>query len=109
MGIPSRKTNENRRVVITRLFILLSVWLTTVTTSAANDVLNISEQNGSFRLAANGKTAQICVSAKEPLSVRKVAQLFADDANGEWKITTTELPTEIECQPRGGFVLVVKF
>ena len=36
------------------------------------------------------------------------AQLFADDANGEWKISTTELPKEIECQPRGGFVLVIK-
>jgi hypothetical protein len=36
------------------------------------------------------------------------AQLFADDANGEWKISTTELPSEIDCQPRGGFVLVVK-
>ena len=35
------------------------------------------------------------------------AQLFTDDANGEWKITTTELPKEIECQPRGGFVIVV--
>ena len=79
MGIPSRKTNENRRVVITRLFILLGVWLITVTTSAANDVLNISEKNCSFQLAANGKAARICVSAKEPLSVRKVAQLFADD------------------------------
>ena len=65
--------------MITRLFILLGVWLITVTTSAANDVLNISEKNGSFQLAANGKAARICVSAKEPLSVRKVAQLFADD------------------------------
>ena len=35
------------------------------------------------------------------------AQLFTDDANGEWKITTTELPKEIECQARGGFVIVV--
>ena len=37
------------------------------------------------------------------------AQLFTDDANGEWKITTTELPKEIECQARGGFVIVAKF
>ena len=35
------------------------------------------------------------------------AQLFTDGANGEWKITATELPKEIECQPRGGFVIVV--
>jgi hypothetical protein len=37
------------------------------------------------------------------------AQLFTDGANGEWKITTTELPKEIECQARGGFVIVTKF
>lgn len=35
------------------------------------------------------------------------AQLITDDSNGEWKITTTELPKEIECQARGGFVIVV--
>ena len=35
------------------------------------------------------------------------AQLLTDDANGEWKITATELPKEIECQARGGFVIVV--
>jgi len=36
------------------------------------------------------------------------AQLFADDASGNWKISTVKkLPTEISCQPRGGFVLVI--
>ena len=35
--------------------------------------------------------------------------LFADDASGEWKISNIDkLPSEIECQPRGGFVIVVK-
>ena len=37
------------------------------------------------------------------------AQLFADDASGNWKISTVKkLPAEIACQPRGGFVLVIK-
>jgi hypothetical protein len=36
------------------------------------------------------------------------AKLFADDGNGQWKINTvSKLPTKIDCQPRGGFVLVV--
>lgn len=36
------------------------------------------------------------------------ALLFADDANGQWDISTiNKLPKEIVCQPRGGFVLVV--
>ena len=34
--------------------------------------------------------------------------LFADDGNGQWKINTiSKLPSQIDCQPRGGFVLVV--
>ena len=37
------------------------------------------------------------------------AQLFADDASGQWKISSVrKLPTEIACQPRGGFVLVIR-
>ena len=89
--------------MITRLFILLGVWLITVTTSAANDVLNISEKNGSFQLAANGKAARICVSAKEPLSVRKVAQLFAqEDATLEnIAVFHTERGVEIEIKATG--------
>ena len=36
------------------------------------------------------------------------AQLFADDANGQWQISpVTKLPSEVRCQPRGGFVLVI--
>ena len=35
--------------------------------------------------------------------------IFADSANKSWDIRTAEvLPTEMECQPRGGFVLVVR-
>ena len=38
----------------------------------------------------------------------KKVQMFADDASGQWQISTTnQVPTEMECQPRGGFVLVI--
>ena len=38
----------------------------------------------------------------------KHINLFADDGNGQWKIhTISKLPSQIDCQPRGGFVLVV--
>ena len=37
------------------------------------------------------------------------AQMFADDANGQWQISTiTKLPSQIECLPRGGFLLIKK-
>ena len=36
------------------------------------------------------------------------AKLFADDGNGQWSINTiSKLPSQIACQPSGGFVLVV--
>ena len=36
------------------------------------------------------------------------AKLFADDASGQWQISNiTTLPTQIECQPRGGFLLLI--
>ena len=36
------------------------------------------------------------------------AKLFADDGNGQWSTNTiSKLPSQIACQPRGGFVLVV--
>ena len=39
----------------------------------------------------------------------KQAQLFADDGNGLWQISTVnQLPSTIVCQPRGGFVLRLK-
>ena len=35
--------------------------------------------------------------------------IFADSANKSWDISTAKvLPTEMKCQPRGGFVLVVR-
>ena len=45
-----------------------------------------------------------------PLSFAKGKHitLFADDASGKWQISTiSKLPTQISCQPRGGFVLVI--
>ncbi|MBQ9216321.1 MAG: glycoside hydrolase family 97 protein [Prevotella sp.] len=40
-------------------------------------------------------------------SRQQSALLFADDENGQWQINTiTELPAQIICQPRGGFVLI---
>ena len=39
---------------------------------------------------------------------RSKAKLFADGANGSWDIKDIdELPSRIECQPRGGFLIVV--
>lgn len=36
------------------------------------------------------------------------AKLFADDGNGQWIINAiSKLPSQIACQPRGGFVLVI--
>lgn len=36
-------------------------------------------------------------------------QLFADDATGQWQISTlTQLPSQVVCQPRGGFVLLIQ-
>jgi len=36
------------------------------------------------------------------------AKLFADNASGQWQISDiTTLPTQVECQPRGGFLLVI--
>ena len=38
----------------------------------------------------------------------KKVQMFADDASGQWQISSTnQVPSEMECQPRGGFVLVI--
>ena len=39
---------------------------------------------------------------------KKNVRLFADDASGKWQISNIgKLPSKIDCQPRGGFVIVV--
>ena len=38
----------------------------------------------------------------------KKAKLFADDASGQWQISAiTKLPSQVNCQPRGGFLLTI--
>ena len=40
---------------------------------------------------------------------QKSMLLFADDGEGSWKIGTIDsLPSRIDCQPRGGFLLIIK-
>ena len=35
-------------------------------------------------------------------------QMFVDDASGKWQISTiSKLPSQVECQPRGGFVMKI--
>ncbi len=39
----------------------------------------------------------------------KNIQMFVDDASGQWQISSTkQRPSEMVCQPRGGFVLVIR-
>ena len=42
-------------------------------------------------------------------SGERCAQMFADDATGQWQISTlTQLPSQVACLPRGGFVLLIQ-
>ena len=35
-------------------------------------------------------------------------QMFVDDASGKWQISTiSKMPSQVECQPRGGFVMKI--
>ena len=35
-------------------------------------------------------------------------QMFADDAAGQWQISTSgQLPSQVACQPRGGFLIII--
>ena len=37
------------------------------------------------------------------------ARMFSDDASGKWQIRTVgQIPSHVDCQPRGGFVMVIK-
>jgi hypothetical protein len=56
----------------------------------------------------NGKDESQTLSIDLSFIGKGKAQLFADDASGQWQISTlSKLPSQIECQPRGGFVLVI--
>ncbi len=66
------------RVEIMRHTLSLALSFVSLSLFATN-VLNVSEQNGAFALVSNGRAASIYVSSQEPMSVRHVAGLFADD------------------------------
>ena len=61
-----------------RCFILSLLWLTTVSVSASAQ-LEVSSQKGAFVLVRGGKAATIAVSPSEPIVVRKVVELLAND------------------------------
>ena len=68
--------------------------------------------NADYRMLA-GKRLHCTNEANEyqgPIGKGKVkVRLFADDASGSWKIgAVRKLPAQIDCQPRGGFVLVIE-
>ena len=61
-----------------RLFLLSLLWLTACTVSAGNQLCVGIQQNG-FPLFNGVRVAPVFVSPKEPVTVRKAAQLFVDD------------------------------
>jgi len=43
------------------------------------------------------------------IDIKGEMTLFADTADGKWSITSPKtVPSKLICQPRGGFVLVVR-
>ena len=72
----------------------------------------IARRNGSTWYVAgiNGTDEPQALTVKlDFVKLKKgTATLFADDASGHWLITSlSKLPTQIPCQPRGGFLLVI--
>ena len=61
-----------------RHLLFLIAWFTATALSAGN-VLNVNSQKGTFPLCADGRLSPVSVSPREPLTVRKVAALYADD------------------------------
>ena len=62
-----------------RICLLLTAYLAAFASAVAGNVLTVNEKGGSFALCANGRTATIVVSKNEPIAVKRVASLFADD------------------------------
>ena len=61
--------------------------------------------------AINGKdeARDIALPSLFEKAVPGSVTFFADDASGEWSITSpSSLPVSVHCQPRGGFVAVVR-
>ena len=56
----------------------------------------------------NGKDAPQILKTNLSFMGKGSVQMFADDASGNWQISTiSKLPSQIECQPRGGFVMKI--
>ena len=62
-----------------RIYLLLTACLAAFVSAVAGNILTVNEKGGSFALCANGRTATIVVSKNEPIAVKRVASLFADD------------------------------
>ncbi|MBO4906139.1 MAG: glycoside hydrolase family 97 catalytic domain-containing protein [Bacteroidaceae bacterium] len=58
----------------------------------------------------NGKDeSQTLTTDLSFITTHSTVQLFADNASGQWQISNIDqLPSQLRCEPRGGFVLVVK-
>lgn len=70
----------------------------------------LARRNGSTWYVAgiNGKDEAQKLVVPLGFAKGKTITLFADDASGQWQISTPDkLPSQILCQPRGGFVLVI--
>ena len=58
----------------------------------------------------NGKDAPQVLKTNLSCIGKGSVQMFADDASGKWQISTiSKLPSQVECQPRGGFVMKIIF
>ena len=56
----------------------------------------------------NGKDAPQILKTNLSFIGKGSVQMFAGDASGNWQISTiSKLPSQIECQPRGGFVMKI--
>ena len=56
----------------------------------------------------NGKDAPQILKTDLSFIGKGSVQMFADDASGKWQISTiSKLPSQVECQPRGGFVMKI--
>ena len=56
----------------------------------------------------NGKDEVQTLTTDLSFISKAKALLFADDASGEWLISTIDkLPSQVTCQPRGGFLCYV--
>jgi len=56
----------------------------------------------------NGKDTPQILKTNLSFIGKGSVQMFVDDASGKWQISTiSKLPSQVECQPRGGFVMKI--